>query len=197
MRDDLPAEPSPRNTIIAFALAALAIIGGAVLLLAARPEPVRITINPPVPTTTPTPTATPGPITVYVTGAVFNPALLVSLPPGSRVLDAIEAAGGMTDTADPEGVNLAGFLRDGDQVHVPELGQTVTLPTPGGGGVVNINEATLEDLMTLPGIGPALAQRILDYRAANGPFANLEALDAVSGVGPALLEGLKDRVVFE
>lgn len=197
MRDDLPAEPSPRNTIIAFALAALAIIGGAVLLLAARPEPVRITINPPAPTATPTSTATPGPITVYVTGAVFNPALLVSLPPGSRVLDAIEAAGGMTDTADPEGVNLAGVLRDGDQIHVPELGQAAALPTPGGGGLVNINEAALEDLVTLPGIGPALAQRILNYREVNGPFANLEALDAVSGVGPALLEGLKDRVVFE
>jgi competence protein ComEA len=197
MRDDLPAEPSPRNTIIAFALVALAIVGGAVLLLAARPEPVRITINPPAPTATPTPTATPGPITVYVTGAVFNPALLVTLPSGSRVLDAITAAGGMTNSANPEGVNLAAVLRDGDQVHVPELGQVVILPTPGGGGLVNINEAALEDLVTLPGIGPALAQRILDYREANGPFASLEALDAVSGVGPALLEGLKDRVVFE
>ncbi|NWG15416.1 MAG: helix-hairpin-helix domain-containing protein [Chloroflexi bacterium] len=197
MRDDLTAEPSPRNTIIAFLVVALAIVGGAALLLAARPAPVTITINPPAPTATPTSTATPGPITVYVTGAVLKPAALVTLPPGSRVLDAIEAAGGLADTADPDGVNLAGLLRDGDQVHVPELGQTVTLPTPGGGGVININEATLEDLMLLPGIGPALAQRILDYRAANGPFANLEALDAVSGVGPSLLEGLKDRVVFE
>jgi competence protein ComEA len=158
---------------------------------------VQITINPPPSTATPGPTSTPAPITIYVTGAVGKPESLLTLPAGSRTQDAIEAAGGLTDAADLERINLAGILRDGDQVHVPAVGQEAILATPGGGGVVNVNMATVDELATLPGLGPALAQRIIDYRETNGPFADLEALDAVEGIGPALLERLQEMVVFE
>ncbi len=189
---------SPRNTIIAFIIVVIAIIGGAALLLTTRPKPVQITINPPIPTATPEPTATPKPLVIYVTGAVAEPESMVTLAAGSRVEDAIEAAGGMTDNADRERVNLAGILRDGDQIHVPEMGIVeAPLPTPSGGDVVHINSATLDELTTLPGIGPSIAQRILDYREANGPYANLDALDAVSGVGPSMLEKIADKVVFD
>jgi competence protein ComEA len=165
MNDTTPA-PSSRATIVAFFILALAVAGGIVLLLVTRPEPVEITIHPPLPTGTPLP---PSPLTVYVTGAVANPETLHTLPQGSRVLDAIDAAGGTTDLADMSAVNLAGILHDGDQIHVPALGEVET----------------------------ALAQAILDYRQNNGKFANLQALDDVSGIGPAMLEQLEGFISFE
>lgn len=196
--NDTPSSPSPRITIAAFIILALAVVGGIVLLLVTRPQPVQITIQPPVPTATAPPTATPAPITVYVTGAVSQPETLFTLPSGSRVRDAIEAAGGTIDDADLEGVNLAGILRDGDQIHVPLSGGSQTaLATPGGGSLVYINTAPLEALDTLPGVGPSLAQAIIDYRENNGAFASLEELDDVSGIGPALLEQIAELISFE
>lgn len=193
-------QTAPRTTIVIFAVVVLLIVGGAVLLLASQPAPVAITINPPQPTGTPEPSATPGPITVYVTGAVGQPESMIELSAGSRAQDAIEAAGGANDNADLERVNLAQVLRDGDQVHVPESGvdtdAEAPLPTPGDTRIP-INSATIEELQTLPGIGPALAQRIFDHRETFGPFANLEALDEVSGIGPALLDGLRDLILFD
>ncbi len=197
MTDSRLSEPSPRNTFLIFAVVIVAILGGAVLLLAARPQPVQITIYPPEPTVTPEPTATPKPITVYVTGAVNQPNTLVTLAAGSRVEQAIEEAGGLTGDADLEQVNLAGILHDGDQVHVPEIGVTTIIPTPSGGVVVHINTATADELMTLPGVGPAMAERIISFREANGPFPDLLALDAVTGIGPAMLEQLDGLVAFD
>ncbi|MBZ0298429.1 MAG: helix-hairpin-helix domain-containing protein [Anaerolineae bacterium] len=195
--DDYP-QPPIRNLMFAFALLAIAIIGGGALLLATRPQPVQITINPPIPTATPAPTATPGPIEVYITGAVQQPQTTLTLPAGSRVEDAIDAAGGLLEDADLDRVNLALILRDGDQVHVPSLaGAEVMLATPNTPGLVLVNRAAAEELQTLPGVGPALAERIIAYREANGPFISLSDLDNVSGIGPALLERLQDLVAFD
>jgi competence protein ComEA len=194
-------EVSGRTTIIAFVVIVLAIAGGAALLISTRPTPVQITINPPVPTGTPLPTGTPEPILVYVTGAVAKPESSVSLPAGSRVSDALEAAGGVTEDADLERVNPAGVLHDGDQVHVPvklpEVTAEPVLPTPSGGPIVYINTATMEELQTLPGVGEATAQNIIDYREANGAFTSLEDLDQVSGIGEAMLARLEPLISFE
>lgn len=192
-------QPLARTTILAFFLLAFAIVGGGALLLLTRPQPVQITINPPVPTAAPAPTHTPGPITVYITGAVQRPQTSLALPAGSRVQEAIDAAGGLLDGADLDRVNLAQVLRDGDQVHVPSAGEAgdTILATPNTGGMVSINRATTEELQTLPGVGPALAGRIITYRDENGPFMSLDDLDNVSGIGPSLLAELEGLVSFD
>lgn len=197
MNDNPHREPSPRNTIVAFIIVVVALVGGAVLLLTSRPQPVQITIKPPVPTSTPAPTSTFAPITVYVTGAVQKPDQTITLPYRSRVQDAVNAAGGTTAEADLERVNMADYLHDGDQIHVPVKGQTVELPTPSGGVVVHINTATVEQLDALPGIGPTLAADIIAYRDANGMFKSMADLDNVPGVGPALMDQLQGLIAFD
>lgn len=193
-----PTPPSPRATLAAAAVLSLTAVAVMLLLLATRPQPVEITILPPAATATALPTPTPAPVTFYVTGAVANPGALLSLPAGSRVEEALVAAGGALPNADLSRVNLAARLRDGDQIHVPALTEPeIALPTASGGGLVNVNTATLEELDMLPGVGPVMAQAILDYRAANGPFADLPALDNVDGIGPATLEEIAELVVFE
>ena len=180
-------------------LIALLAASGA-LLLHSRPKPVVIEIHPPAPTSTPLPTPTPAPITVYVTGAVAQPNQLYELPHGSRVSDAVAAAGGLMEGANRTIVNLAALLRDGDQVHAPFAGaaaEALDLPTPPGGERVYVNTATQAELETLPGVGPALAQRIINYRELVEPFDGLADLDKVSGIGPATLEQLKDLVAFD
>ena len=195
---------SPLALIAAFLVIALAIVGGAVLLIAARPAPVVITINPPPATATPVLTATPGPLTVYVTGAVSKPDVLITLPAGSRVKDALDAAGGAAANADLERIDLAAPLHDGDHIHVYQIGETapvvdsnVTPETSSTGSVVHVNSATLEQLESLPGIGPALAQRIIDYRTANGPFTSLDSLEQVKGIGDSLIQKLTGLVAFD
>lgn len=193
-----PAGWLERYRHILTALLIVAIVGGALTFAMRRPDPTVITIIPPAPTVSPVPTPTPGPIEVYVTGAVQQPESLVTVPYGSRVSDAITAAGGPLEEADMSRVNQAQILRDGDQVHVYAMQEpAVTLATPGDSGVVYINVADEEQLITLPGIGPALAGRIIAYRDANGPFASLEALDQVSGIGPATLADIAPLVSFE
>jgi competence protein ComEA len=197
--NDTPApEPSPIATIVAFLVVTIAVVGAGILLLSTRPQPAQITVIPPAPTATPLPSATPSPITVYVTGAVGKPGTTLTLPPGSRAQQAIDAAGGAAQDADLQRVNLAAVLHDGDQVDVPVLGATnVVLATPSGGQIVHVNTATVEELDTLPDVGPALAQAIIDYRTANGPFKDLDALDQVSGIGPALLQKIAPLVAFD
>lgn len=190
---------SSRAAIVAALLVIAIAISGALLLLF-RPEQVHITIKPPAPTATSAPTATPLPILVYVTGEVARRGTQHILARGSRVSDAVAAAGGFTDLADRERVNLAGILRDGDQVHVPSIEADRlggALPTPSGGRLVNVNVATLEELVALPNIGSVTAQRIIDYREHASPFATLADLDQVPGIGPSTLEALQDLVRFD
>lgn len=143
-------------------------------------------------------TPTPGTLTVYVVGAVRRPESLVSLPQGSRVQDALDAAGGTTANADLARVNLGQQLNDGDYVYVPPLeGDSIQTPTPNRPSRVHVNSASADDLATLPGIGPSLAAAIVTYRDENGPFASLDGLDAVPGIGPAKLDAIRDLVAFD
>lgn len=167
-------------------------------MLLRRPDPVIIEIHPPRPTATPAPTATREPVLVYVTGEVTNPEILVNLPFGSRVSDAVEAAGGFTNDANLSLVNLAGRVRDGDHVHVPSINVSHSeLPTPAGDARVYINTATQAELESLPDIGAVTARRIIEYRELVGDFADFDDLDQVTGVGPATLEKLQDLIAFD
>ncbi len=160
---------------------------------------------------------------VHVTGQVVSPGLY-ELPMNARVYDAIEAAGGPTDSADTDAINLASPLIDGQQLLVPKPGE---LPPPmdtangqaldgqasqdstaasvnptgagaaSGGGRVNINTATAEQLDTLPGVGPAIAQRIIEFRETHGGFTTVTDLRSVSGIGPAMMSKLQDLVTVD
>ncbi|MBW4438790.1 MAG: helix-hairpin-helix domain-containing protein [Pleurocapsa minor GSE-CHR-MK-17-07R] len=195
----MPTKPS-RIFPFVIGLLSFALVLLAAGLIVTRPQPVALTIIPPEPSITPlppTPSPTPGPLTVYVTGRVAQPGMLVEVPRGARVDDVLTAAGGALADADLSLVNLAGIVRDGDQIHVPARGETVTLPTPADNGIVYVNSASAEELDALPGIGPALAQAIIAYREANGPFMALEDLDAVEGIGEALMARLAEFISFE
>jgi competence protein ComEA len=171
------------------------IVIGAALLLASRPEPVTITIIPPPPTETPFFTPTPEALRVYVTGAVRLPGALLTMPHGARVEDAVQASGGLLPDADINRINLARPLTDGEQIHIPRLGETMT--NASGEALVRINFATAAELMALPGIGEVLAGRIIAYREANGAIPNIEALDSIDGFGAALIERLRPLIRFD
>ncbi|MCD7100618.1 helix-hairpin-helix domain-containing protein [Pseudoclavibacter sp. 13-3] len=151
---------------------------------------------------------------VHVTGAVRAPGLH-RLDRGSRIADAIEKAGGFAADADIEALNLARVLVDGEQLVVPRRGEQAAAPTPsspsaaagqpgstsssasggsGVGGQVNLNSATTDQLQTLPGVGPSTAQKIIDSRNAEGPFASVDDLTRVAGIGEKTLEKLRSRV---
>src|SRR6478609_6571275 len=140
-------------------------------------------------------------VIVDVVGQVHHPGV-VRLPPGSRVLDAVAAAGGALPAADLGHVNLARPLTDGEQIVVPRPGEVLPASgaagTAGGaagaGGVVDLNAADLAALDGLPGVGPVLAQRILDWRSQHGRFSTVDELGEVSGIGDKLLAQLKPRV---
>ena len=166
-----------------------------------RPEPtsppIIVTLRP-LPTTEPA-TPTPSTINVYVSGAVNKPDVY-ALPLNSLVKDAIVAAGGATSEADLDHINLAARLSDQMQVYVPRKGEAVPPSggsTPGAiGALININTATAEQLDSLPGIGPSIAQAIIDYRTQHGPFKTIEALNEVKGIGDALFAKIKDMITI-
>ena len=121
---------------------------------------------------------------------------LYALDDGARGVDIVAAAGGFTDKADPAGINLARFLTDGEQIVVPAKGEVIPSGGAGGsgGGKVNLNTADAAALDTLPRIGPAMAQRILDWRQKNGRFTSVDDLLDVPGIGQSTLDGMRDLV---
>ncbi len=148
-------------------------------------------------------------LVIHVVGDVADPGV-VRVPEGSRVVDVIAAAGGALASADLERINLARVVVDGEQVHVPAPGEQILPNTNGSGGggavgqgsgtgpiaagPVNLNTADLAQLDTLPGVGPVLAQRILDWRSAHGRFSSVDELGEVSGIGEKLLAQLTPKV---
>ena len=141
-------------------------------------------------------------ITVYVTGAVNQPGI-VTVPEEARVADAVNACGGVLPTAALDQVNMAQKLKDGQQVRVPEKSTDAAAAAGGAGnqekgtdasGRVNINLADEKTLDSLPGIGPAMAKRIIDYRNTEGMFQSPEDLKKIKGIGDAKFEKLKDKI---
>jgi len=149
-------------------------------------------------------------LVVHVTGAVLRPGVY-TMRSGDRVADAVAAAGGALGSAACDAVNLARMIADGERIYMPTLAEIEAgAPVEAGGGaewgaaapagavsatgVVDINRATVAELETLPGVGPATAQKIVDDREANGPFATPEDLMRVPGIGAKKFEAMRDQV---
>lgn len=135
-------------------------------------------------------------VIVHVAGAVEKPGL-VEVSPDARVADALEAAGGPTDEAQLDLINLARIVVDGEQILVPdEHGVAEDAGHPAHPGRVNVNTATQSELETLPRVGPAIASRIIEWRERNGPFRTPDDLLNVSGIGPNVFAQLEDVITI-
>lgn len=225
----LRADPGRAGAIGLAIVAALAVLVTVFTLLRDRPAPVMSAKLPPVEkvsTASPKSSASPGapqsvnpdrPVVVSVVGLVRTPGL-VTLAPGARIADALQAAGGAVNGADTIGLNMARPLGDGEQIVVglaPVPGQPTALgssvatgttptskaPPPGSGSVkpkpgqaVDLNTATVQELDALPGVGPVTAAAIVAWRQANGKFTSVDQLADVEGIGPARLEKLRALV---
>ncbi len=139
---------------------------------------------------------------VHVTGAVKVPDQVLYLPEGTRVGDAITAAGGATEEADLSQMNLAGYIQDGQRIYVPILGENlINIENTQGENrenlLTNINLATKIELLNLPGIGETYAERIIQHREENGPFETVEDIMEVKGIGESKFNDLKDKITVE
>jgi competence protein ComEA len=183
------------------ALLAVTLGGAGLWYVRSLPRPVEVAAAPSGGTASAPALASPSPevvVLVDVAGWVRRPGVY-EFTEGARVIDAIDAAGGARSGALLEALNLAAPLTDGTQILVPREGQEGVAPAPvtGGavaGGLVNVNSAIATELEELPGIGEVIAQRIIDYRTENGPFATVDELVDVSGIGDAILESIRELV---
>jgi competence protein ComEA len=148
------------------------------------------------------PFSTPGPITIYIHGSVQQPGVY-TLPHISRLSEAVEAAGGMLDTADTSSINLAQRLNEGENIRIPSIEDRVVVQAIQSNGAdekpeltfpININTAAQADLETLPGIGVTRAKDIITYRETNGPFLTIDEIQEVPGIGPATFERLRPLI---
>jgi competence protein ComEA len=187
-----PGRPGVRVLILLGIVAA--VVAG---IYAWRSQPVPEPLPPPTPASAGSP-ATPSPtssVTIHITGKVRDPGVL-ALPTGSRVVDAITAAGGLKKGADPGPLNLARRLVDGEQIvigHPPPPGSH-PLTNPATTNILSLNSATADQLEQLPGVGEVLAQRIIEYRDTHGGFQSVEQLREVSGIGERKYAEIKDKV---
>jgi competence protein ComEA len=218
------ADPGRAGAIALAAIAAIAVLVTVFTLMREQPAPVMSAKLPPVdmaatasrgPSPGPS-TRTNQPVVVSVVGLVHTPGL-VTLAPGARIADALKAAGGSTDGADTSGLNMARQVDDGEQIVVgmaPVKGQpavlgssvspgsaapgtpsTTSRPTKGAPTApINLNTATVDQLDTLPGVGPVRAAAIVAWRNANGKFTSVDQLGEVDGIGPGRLEKLRPLV---
>jgi competence protein ComEA len=218
------ADPGRAGVIALAVVGVIAVLVTVFTLMRDKTPPVTSAKLPPVemvssasPTPGPAPPQADGPVVVSVVGLVNKPGL-VTLAPGARIADAITAAGGALDGADLIGLNMAQRITDGEQIIVgivgapgqpAAMGSSISSapatagPTdahsPAGKGsapgvLVDLNAATVEELDTLPGIGPVTAAAIVAWRDANGRFTSVDQLGDVDGIGPARLEKLRDLV---
>lgn len=162
-----------------------------ILLISAPPQSSSVVLLP---------TATPTKLTIHILGEVNSPGLY-TLDPGSRVADAVAVAGGTTDKAQIRSVNLAARVTDGQQIYIssvneplPDLTELKLTETSIDAERIDINLASEEQLMQLPGIGPTRAREIIQYRQENGPFDKIEDILNVPGIGQVTFENLKDRI---
>jgi competence protein ComEA len=188
-------------------LAVLVVAGAVFWYVRSLPRPVTIQASQgnsaPGAVAAGSPSPSPAVLFVHVAGRVRH-AGVYQLHQGDRVIDAIQAAGGARKDADLRSINLAALVTDGEQIIVWKKGPGGSVVTSDGGGgppgsgspaqPVNLNTATLDQLESLPGIGPALGQRIIDYRTQHGPFASVDDLVDVSGIGEKRLEDLRPLV---
>jgi competence protein ComEA len=222
------ADPGRSGAVALAVIAAIAVLVTVFTVIRDRPPPVVSAKLPPVETASSDSAAGvathPGadadqPVVVSVVGLVHKPGL-ATLPPGSRIADALKAAGGALDGADTLGLNMARQVADGEQIVVgiaPSPGRPVALgssvgtgpagagspaetapkpgpPKPGAGAPIDLNTATAEQLDALPGVGPVTAAAIVAWRAAHGKFSSVDQLGQVDGIGPARLEKLRALV---
>ena len=196
---DLPFGLTRKRLLVIVGCLGVVLFGASKLL--ARPS-ADVALAPPAAPPADTTTAPATELVVDVVGAVQRPGLY-RLAQGARIADAVARAGGATRRANLSLINLAAPLADGEQVVVPGPGATGGGAAPAAGpgspagaasGPVHLNTATLEQLDSLPGVGPVTAQKILDYRQEHGAFATVDELDAVPGIGPARLEQLRPLV---
>ena len=177
---------------------------GVILLVSTHPRGHDITLLPP---------PSPIPFQVQISGAVHNPGVY-ELPPGSRVQNAIDLAGGFTIDANESALNLAAYLEDGVRVDVPYqkqvsgpttterdsskdetvLSETDSPTSESHADLININTANQSTLETLSGIGPVIALRIITFREENGPFSDIVEIQKVSGIGPAIFDKIKNYI---
>lgn len=155
-------------------------------------------------------------VVIHITGSVKNPGI-VKLKEGSRIEDAIEAAGGLTENADITKVNLAYVVEDGTKIKIPsaseeDIGDEDIIDSKSGDNIIieentissnnstqtiNINKATEKEFETLPGIGPSLASKIIEYRNQNGKFGSIEDIKNVNGIGDSKYEKIKDLITVK
>jgi competence protein ComEA len=191
----------PREAAALAVLGVLVLIGAGLAYMRARPAAAVAAPSGGVSSSaSPAASAAANTIVVDVAGAVRKPGVY-DFAQGARVIDAIRTAGGFLPDAEPQAINLARPLVDGEQVVVPKKGDAAAAGGGGGaasaqqpGGKVNINSASVSDFENLPGIGPVLAQKIVDYRDQHGPFRSIQDLMKVSGIGQKKFDSLQAYV---